>query len=101
MDFSYLRLGRDTGVSKAMSDSYYLACSHCKGYVWIGQSQNSDPPFCFYSGEKDTMEELKQFLWNHRGHTLIMEDSQDLVIQGVLEDNEDGSIKEQEENNER
>jgi hypothetical protein len=84
-----------------MSDSYYLACSRCKDYVWVGQSQNSDPPFCFYSGEEKTMRKLKHFLWDHRGHPLIMEDSQDLVIQGVLEDNEDGSIKEQEENNER
>lgn len=71
-----------------MSDSYYLACSKCKAHVWIGQSQNSDPPFCFYSGEPKTMNDLKLFLWEHRGHPLVCDDSQILEYNGFTPDDE-------------
>jgi hypothetical protein len=67
-----------------MSETYELACIPCKKKLWIGQSQNSNPPFCFYSGEPDTMQSLKMFLWEHRGHSLIMDESQTLEITGVI-----------------
>lgn len=76
-----------------MSDSYYLACTECKAYVWVGQSQNSDHhPFCFYSGEPKTMEQLKMFLWDHQGHSLVMDDSQVLASKGTLTEDENGRI---------
>lgn len=75
-----------------MSASYYLACQKCKSYVWVGQSQNSNPPFCFYSGEPTTMHNLRVFLWTHKGHALEMEDSQVLVEEGILVEDEHGYI---------
>jgi hypothetical protein len=72
-----------------MSDSYNIACINCGDYVWIGQSQNSDPPFCFYSGEPDTMQKLKEFLWKHMGHVLMMNESQMLEYMNITKGDED------------
>ena len=67
-----------------MSTSYEIACKDCKVGIWIGQSQHTNPPFCLYYGERETMEKLRLFLWNHVGHSLIMDDSQTLECEGIL-----------------
>lgn len=56
-----------------MSDSYSLGCNDCKKKMTIGQSSNSAPPFCFYSGEPETMKELRQFFYDHFRHKLVVE----------------------------
>ncbi len=71
-----------------MSDSYDLGCRDCKKSLWIGQSQNTNPPFCFYYGEEHTMKALRLFLWDHRGHSLVMDDSQVLEYEGINRDKE-------------
>jgi len=76
-----------------MSEDYHLACYQCKDHIWIGQSQNSGHPFCFYFGEPEIMEELRDFLWKHSGHPLIMEDFQELELRGVIK-NEEGKSNE-------
>jgi len=72
-----------------MSDTYELACVPCREKIWIGQSQNTNPPFCFYSGEPVTMQKLRMFLWRHRGHSLIMGESQDLEIRGLIDSDDE------------
>lgn len=43
-----------------MSICYHIVCLKCKKYLWIGQS-----PQTFYSGEKNTMSALEDFLFTH------------------------------------
>lgn len=53
-----------------MSDSYDIGCNDCKKSMTIGQAAGNTP-FNFYSGEPETMRELKEFLHAHFGHALI------------------------------
>jgi hypothetical protein len=48
-----------------MSATYSIACKDCKKSLWVGQS-----PRTLYSGEPDTMEALKEFLFDHMNHNL-------------------------------
>jgi hypothetical protein len=57
-----------------MSDTYDLACHDCKASLWIGQSGSS--PWCFYTGEPETMQALGLFFWAHRGHRLEFNECQ-------------------------
>jgi hypothetical protein len=56
-----------------VSDTYVLLCHDCKIEIWIGQSSNNEIGFCFYSGEPETMDDLKHFLWEHKRHQLSMD----------------------------
>ena len=53
-----------------MSDSYVIGCMRCREALTIGQAAGGEP-FCFYSGEGETMEELKLFFYKHFQHPLI------------------------------
>lgn len=55
-----------------MSDSYSIGCNDCKKALCIGQAAG-DRPFCFYSGEPETMKQLKDFLYAHFRHALIFQ----------------------------
>ena len=46
-----------------------MNCLDCKKSIWIGQS-----PDVLYTSELHTMEGLRQFLFEHRGHKLMFED---------------------------
>ncbi len=46
-----------------------IACDDCKVYLWIGQrsSEKEDTSrWSFYSGQPETMEQLKLFLFKHQ-----------------------------------
>lgn len=54
-----------------MSVCYYLACHHCRKFIWIAQDGLSG--FGFYSGEPHTMRGLRDFFADHvfkPGHQL-------------------------------
>jgi hypothetical protein len=71
----YWRLLTDQEREKLkMSDCYDIACHNCKVGLWIGQSGAS--PWTFYSGESETMQSLRVFLWIHRGHQLEFNETQ-------------------------
>jgi len=57
-----------------MSRTLSISCNKCREHLWIGQGVGS-----LYSGEPDTMEALRQFLFKHettpsKRHTLTFED---------------------------
>jgi hypothetical protein len=56
-----------------MSVTFSMACKKCKEHLWIGQSSRT-----FYSGEPETMEKLKEFLFNHMYHELVYTDNDEL-----------------------
>lgn len=47
-----------------MSITYDLVCDELKLEVWIGQGYDFK---CFYSGDKEVMESLHEFLWYTKG----------------------------------
>jgi hypothetical protein len=47
-----------------MSVTYHIGCEKCKVHLWIGQGSH------IYFGEKETMEALRKFLFEHVGHEL-------------------------------
>ncbi len=48
-----------------MSMTYDIVCVKCKKELWIGQGST------IYTGEKETMEKLKKFLYEHENHPLM------------------------------
>ena len=70
-----------------MSDDYYIGCEQCKESLWIAQSSNHEPPITLYSGEADTMEQLRRFIYKHFRHPLVIEFS-DLLYDRYVPDNE-------------
>lgn len=61
-----------------MSKTFSIACKDCKKHVWIGHSSLKD--FTLYTGVTSCMEELRKFLWNHKGHNLIFDENCELEI---------------------
>ncbi len=57
-----------------MSTDLHIACKDCKKTLWIAQEGMSGQTL--YSGEPETMEKLKSFLFDHMFHELIFEDWQ-------------------------
>jgi hypothetical protein len=52
-----------------MSVCYNINCHKCKTALWVAQGSSN-----FYSGEKETMNELGKFLFKHQGHDLSFDD---------------------------
>lgn len=52
-----------------MSTSYIIACRETKFYVWIGQGFGGCEGL--YTGEEETMENLRLFLNQHMGMPLV------------------------------
>ena len=50
-----------------MSWSFSLVSKETKKGIWIGQGRKKDKMSVLYSGEVETMKELKRFLNNHIG----------------------------------
>ena len=62
-----------------MSRTYSLLCNDCKESIWIAQGWKSMPEtLTLYSGEKETMESLRDFLFTHEGHSLTFIDDERL-----------------------
>ena len=57
-----------------MSSDLHIACRDCQKTLWIAQDGLSGRTL--YTGEPKTMEKLKDFLFDHEGHTLVFEDWQ-------------------------
>lgn len=47
-----------------MSKCYDIVCDDCEIALWVGQRN------WIYTGEKETMEKLGKFLFEHEGHRL-------------------------------
>ena len=52
-----------------MSVTYNINCHNCETSLWIAQGGSA-----FYSGEKETMDALGRFLFEHQGHKLSFDD---------------------------
>jgi len=57
-----------------MSTDYNIACKDCKKSLWIAQGSIWD--HTLYTGEPETMQKLKDFLFDHICHELAFEGSQ-------------------------
>ena len=55
-----------------MSQCYDIACMDCRETLWIAQRGVGGATL--YSGDRDTMEKLKAFLFAHAGHHLVFND---------------------------
>lgn len=53
-----------------MSQTWSLVCHETKKMIWIGQGTGSSMS-CFYTGEPNTMERLRQFLNEHKNKNLM------------------------------
>lgn len=51
-----------------MSKCYHIQCEDCKKTLWIGQTGENKK--YIYTGEKETMSALTNFLFNHENHKL-------------------------------
>lgn len=68
-----------------MSESYSIACNDCKVRLWIGQESGGGETL--YTGQIETMESLRVFLFEHRYHSLIFDKNQKLEDDGFVEFN--------------
>jgi len=63
-----------------MSQTFAIACTQCKKSLWIGQSDLAPKKGHLYSGKKNVIAELTDFLWDHENHPLIFCNDQFLDI---------------------
>ena len=74
-----------------MSVNWHIGCVQCKVSVWIGQGSQSsfadgiDGRF-LYTGEDATMLSLRNFLFNHRGHSLVFNDDETMYGNGFVQE---------------
>jgi hypothetical protein len=55
-----------------MSKTYSIGCRECRKRLWIAQGWGGS--INLYSGEPETMEALRVFLYQHMSHPLIFDD---------------------------
>ena len=56
-----------------MSRTFSIGCQQCRKHLWIAQASASRQTL--YYGKPRTMEALKVFLFEHRGHDLLFDDN--------------------------
>lgn len=52
-----------------MSTTYSIGCRQCRKHLWIAQASGKERSL--YTGQPETMEELKTFLFEHVDHPLV------------------------------
>ena len=56
-----------------MGMTFEVACIDCKKALWVGQDSAGSLPYLYKDDKNITA--LEKFLFNHRGHKLVFEES--------------------------